>query len=388
MQNIPSGAHGHDSTASSERMSAGEGCRVNKWLATWIGCIAFSGALALVPAERGAGAQDAAVAASAEAEVVPGGQSIGIRLHAAGVLVVGYHLVQCGRQAISPGEQAHVRVGDVIVSVNGRHVRKVEQIAPLIAAAGRAGHPLDVVVHRKGRSVHTSLRPLFDEETGTYRIGLYIRDSAQGVGTLTFFEPRTRCFGALGHVIADVDTGEAIAGSGQIVHAAVTSIERGEVGQPGEKRGLFVNEQRVIGTIAANTPFGIFGTMSNPPDHTYSGRCLPVARIDQVHVGRAQILTVVSGQRVEAFAAVIVRAQPQVQPDVKGLVIRIVDPRLIARTGGIVQGMSGSPIVQDGRLVGAVTHVFVSDPTQGYGVYAQWMLRQAQAGASALAKAG
>ncbi|PWI58773.1 SpoIVB peptidase [Sulfoacidibacillus thermotolerans] len=307
--------------------------------------------------------------------VVPGGQSIGIKLHASGILVVGYHLVREGKESISPGERANLHVGDVIDSVNGLPVKSVQQVAKFVEAAGEHKQILQLGYHRKGHSYMAKVRPLFDDETGTYRIGLYIRDSASGVGTLTFYVPTNHGFGALGHVITDVDTGEPIDGKGQIVHAAVTSIDRGESGQPGEKRGLFVNENRILGTIIRNTEFGVFGVMATAPDHGFFSNPIPVARVDEVHPGPAQILTVVKGQKVEAFHVLIVKAQKQESADIKGLVVRVTDQRLLDETGGIVQGMSGSPIIQDGKLVGAITHVFVSDPTEGYGVYAEWMLR-------------
>ncbi len=307
--------------------------------------------------------------------VIPGGQSIGIKLRASGILIVGYHLIHRGKDAVSPGIQANLHVGDMILSVDGTRADSVSQVARMIDAAGKKAVHLHVSFSRRGKMYRTTIRPLYDEDSGSYRIGLYIRDSASGVGTLTFYVPGTRSFGALGHVIADADTGEPIDGRGQIVHASVTSIERGESGQPGEKRGQFVDEHHVVGSIERNTEFGVFGHMFCPPDHGLIQRAIPVADPSQVHPGKAEILTVVSDQKVERFDALIVRVNHQSTAQVKGLVVRVTDLALISRTGGIVQGMSGSPILQDGRLVGAVTHVFVSDPTQGYGIFAAWMLR-------------
>lgn len=308
-------------------------------------------------------------------EVIPGGQSIGIKLRAAGILVVGYHLVRRGRESFSPAERASIRVGDLITGVNGGGVRSVQEVSQWIEQAGRQNKPLEFQVRRKRELLKVRVSPTLDDDSGMYRIGLFIRDSASGVGTLTFYEPQRKGFGALGHVITDVDTGEAIVGRGQIVHAAVTSIERGESGQPGEKRGLFVNERRVLGTIEQNTAYGVFGFMKAVPDYGFFRSPVQVATASQVHPGEATMLTVVDGQRVQPFRIRIVRVNPQAFADVKGMVIRVTDPVLIAKTGGIVQGMSGSPILQDGRLVGAITHVFVSDPTEGYGIYAQWMVK-------------
>ncbi len=312
---------------------------------------------------------------SSHREVIPGGQSIGIKLHAKGILVVGYYLVHQGKTAFSPGERSLIHVGDVILSVNHKDVLSVDEVAKMIDVAGKNNQSLQVVIKRKQSVIPLTLKPAFDDETGLHRIGLYIRDSASGVGTLTFFEPQRSSFGALGHVIADVDTGNPIDGRGQIVHASVTSIDRGESGQPGEKRGLFVNDHQVLGEINSNTDFGVFGKMNGAPDHGFTNRLIPVAHPSEVHIGPAQILTVVHGQKVESFNVKIIQINHQDHADVKGLVIQVTDPLLIQKTGGIVQGMSGSPILEDGKLVGAVTHVFVSNPLQGYGVYAEWMLQ-------------
>ncbi|MGE5702682.1 MAG: SpoIVB peptidase, partial [Clostridia bacterium] len=211
-----------------------------------------------------------------------------------------------------------------------------------------------------------------------YRMGLYIRDSAAGVGTLTFYEPKSGAYGALGHVISDVDTGQAIVvGDGQIVQASVTSIEKGESGNPGEKFARFYNESVVLGNITKNTPFGIFGKMKESPKRSYYQEAIPVALAEQVQEGPAKILTVVDGQRVEEFDIEIVNVVKQHFPATKGMIIRVTDKRLLDKTGGIVQGMSGSPIIQNGKLVGAVTHVFVNDPTSGYGCFIEWMLQDA-----------
>ena len=312
---------------------------------------------------------------SSRTEVIPGGQSIGIKLRAKGILVVGYYLVHQGKTAFSPGERSLVHVGDVILSVNHKNVLSVDEVAKMIDAAGKKQQTLQVLVKRKQAVFPLTLKPAYDDETGLHRIGLYIRDSASGVGTLTFYEPHRHGFGALGHVIADVDTGSPIDGNGQIVHASVTSIDRGESGQPGEKRGLFVNDHQVLGQINSNTNFGVFGKMIGVPDHGFTNRLIPVAHPSEVHIGPAQILTVVHGQKVESFNVKIIQINHQDHADVKGLVIQVTDPLLIQKTGGIIQGMSGSPILEDGKLVGAVTHVFVSNPLQGYGVYAEWMLQ-------------
>ncbi|MBX6394683.1 MAG: SpoIVB peptidase [Alicyclobacillaceae bacterium] len=313
-----------------------------------------------------------------EWKVIPGGQSIGVRLRSKGIMIVGYNLVRAGNQQVSPGEQADIKVGDRIIEIDRHPVRSVDEAAQRIREAGESNRDLELTLVRQKQPFHVKVHPLYDEDQHTYRIGLYIRDSAAGVGTLTFFDPEHHVYGALGHVIADVDTGQPIeVGEGQVLHSSITSIDKGQNGQPGEKRGQMVDEHHVLGDVTKNSPFGIYGHMDHMPDHGLYRDPVPVALADQVHPGPAKILTVVEGQKVEAFDVEVVSVMKQRYPAIKSMVLKVTDPKLLAKTGGIVQGMSGSPILQDGRLIGAVTHVFINDPTQGYGVFAEWMMREA-----------
>lgn len=312
-------------------------------------------------------------------KVIPGGQTIGVKIQSDGILVVGHHLVHVSPdKKISPGEQANLRLGDLIVKINGKPVRDASKVAGLVAEAGKADKPLDLVIRRGDKTLRASVKPALDMKDQAWRLGIYIRDSAAGVGTLTFYAPEQQRFGALGHVISDLDTRTPIVPrGGEVVHSSVSSISKSQNGEPGEKRAHFFKEHVVLGTIEKNTPFGIFGRMSKMPDHGVTNKPLPVAFADEVEEGPAEIYTVVDGQKVEKFAIEIVHAAKQPSPATKGLIIKITDPRLLERTGGIVQGMSGSPIIQNGKLVGAVTHVFVNDPTSGYGCYIEWMLQDA-----------
>jgi len=309
--------------------------------------------------------------------VIPGGQSIGVKLRSNGILVVGYNLVRRKGDSISPGEQSNIRIGDTIVKIDGHSVTTVEQAGKWIREAGEQQRPLQMTIMRHHEVINCKVIPQKDAQSQTYRIGLYIRDSAAGVGTLTFYDPDHHVFGALGHVISDADTGQPFHGNGQIIHATVTSIDKGESGQPGEKRSIFVDEDKIVGRITKNSDFGVFGTMQKSPDQSLIGKAIPIALAEQVHEGSAKILTVLNGQRVQAFDIDIVNVMKQGAPATKSMVIKVTDQALLAKTGGIIQGMSGSPIIQDGKLVGAVTHVFVNDPTKGYGVYIEWMLNEA-----------
>jgi len=313
-----------------------------------------------------------------ELKVIPGGQTIGVKMKSDGVLVVGHHKLNVNGQKISPGEEAGIRAGDRIVRINGEKLRDIASVSRLTAEAGQAGKPLKLTIKRGQQTLQIELNPAYDNTEKAYRLGLYIRDSAAGVGTLTFYSPEHGVYGALGHVITDMDTQTPIeVGSGEIVHTSVTSISKSQNGEPGEKRANFFENGKVLGTIQKNTEFGIFGKMNENPEHGLYKHAIPVAFAEEVKEGPAKILTVLSGQKVEQFDIEIVHTAKQTSPQTKGMVIKVRDPRLLEATGGIVQGMSGSPIIQDGKLVGAVTHVFVNDPTSGYGCFIEWMLQDA-----------
>ncbi|MCI3196593.1 SpoIVB peptidase [Bacillus sp. HU-1818] len=311
-------------------------------------------------------------------KVVPGGQSIGVKLHSVGVLVVGFHQVNTEEGKKSPGESAGITAGDIIIEMNGQKIEKMSDIAPFIQKAGKTGESLDLLIKRDKQKIKTKLVPEKDEAEGMYRIGLYIRDSAAGIGTMTFYEPKSKKYGALGHVISDMDTKKPIVvEDGEIVRSTVTSIEKGTGGNPGEKLARFSSDRNIIGDINRNSPFGIFGTLNQTIENNISDKALPVALSNEVKEGPAEILTVIENDKVEKFNIEIVSTTPQKFPATKGMVLKITDPKLLKKTGGIVQGMSGSPIIQNGKVVGAVTHVFVNDPTSGYGVHIEWMLSEA-----------
>jgi stage IV sporulation protein B len=311
-------------------------------------------------------------------KVIPGGQSIGVKLNTVGVLVVGHHLVNTEEGKKSPGEIAGIKIGDIITEINGTKINKMSDVAPFVQTAGQDGQPLNMVISRESGKFTTKLTPLKDKGEDMYKLGLYIRDSAAGIGTMTFMDPRSKKYGALGHVISDMDTKKPIVvDDGQIVRSTVTSIEKGSNGDPGEKLARFSSDREIVGNINKNSPFGIFGKLNKELKNGIMDEPIPIALSSQVKEGPAKILTVVNNDKVEAFNIEIVSTIPQKFPATKGMVIKVTDPKLLEKTGGIVQGMSGSPIIQDGKLVGAVTHVFVNDPTSGYGVHIEWMLNDA-----------
>ncbi|WP_339231119.1 SpoIVB peptidase [Oceanobacillus sp. FSL K6-2867] len=311
-------------------------------------------------------------------QVYPGGQSIGVKLQTRGVLVVGHHLVKGSDSNASPGEDAKINVGDVILKINGEPVKEMNDIKSYVENAGKSKKSLEITLKRGKDTIDTSLQPVLDKQDNEYKIGLYIRDSAAGIGTMSFYDPNSKKYGALGHIISDMDTKKPIEiDNGTIVNSSVTSIEKGNNGIPGEKQAKFSAEHDRIGTITKNSPYGIFGVLDELIKHEKYNKPLPVASSNEVKEGPAKILTVVKDEKIEEFDIEIVSSVPQKFPATKGMVIQITDPKLLKSTGGIVQGMSGSPIIQDDKIIGAVTHVFVNDPTSGYGVHIEWMLQDA-----------
>ncbi|MBP1969700.1 stage IV sporulation protein B [Virgibacillus natechei] len=312
-------------------------------------------------------------------KVTPGGQSIGVNLHTQGVLVVGHHQVDSGNEndVLSPGEDAEIEVGDIILKINGESIEDMESVKPIVTEAGENEEKLNITIKRGEEQIDTTLQPIMDKQN-EYKIGLYIRDSAAGIGTMTFHEPESDKYGALGHVISDMDTKKPIEiHDGTIVRSSVSSIEKGNNGTPGEKQARFSVKENEIGTITKNSPFGIFGELNDTITNESHDEPMPVALSHEVKEGPAKILTVVEDEKVEEFEVEVVSSVPQKFPATKGMVIQITDEELLKETGGIVQGMSGSPIIQDDKIIGAVTHVFVNDPTSGYGVHIEWMLEEA-----------
>ncbi|MCT2537507.1 SpoIVB peptidase [Aquibacillus koreensis] len=310
--------------------------------------------------------------------IIPGGQSIGVNLQTLGVLVVGHHLVDTNEGEVSPGEEAGIQVGDTLLSINGQKINNMKEVTPFVNEAGEKEEPLHVEVKREDKTFKTELKPYLDSKDNSYRIGLYIRDSAAGIGTMTFYDPKSKKYGALGHVISDMDTRKPIEiNNGTIVKSNIKSIDKGQNGNPGEKQAEFSAGERQIGNITKNSPFGVFGKLDRNLSEGYMNEPMPITLPHEVKEGPAKILTVVEGEEVKEFDVEVVNSVNQKYPATKGMIIKITDKELLDKTGGIVQGMSGSPIIQDGKVIGAVTHVFVNDPTSGYGVHIEWMLHEA-----------
>lgn len=314
-----------------------------------------------------------------EVEAMPGGHSIGIKLQSDGVLIVGFYEFNSRGSNVSPGRSDGIRLGDSIVAVEGEEVSDINHTSELLQEESQKGS-ISLTIRRNGSEEDVTITPRYSDEDDEYRIGLYIRDTTAGVGTLSFYEPDSLRYGALGHVIIDTDTRSPVdMSSGEIVKADIININAAQRGQPGEKTGVFMNEDDITGSINKNTPFGIFGKLQNISDFDspYTDP-LPIALASQVESGPATLLTVLEGETIQKFDLEIERVINQRAPSDKGLIIRITDEDLLQNTGGIVQGMSGSPIIQDDKLIGAITHVFVNDPRRGYGIFMEWMAYEAE----------
>lgn len=305
--------------------------------------------------------------------LMPGGQAIGVALHTSGVLVVGTSDLSGG--VANPAKKAGLKPGDLICSIGGQEIESAEHLAQVVNALGSAS--VEVVVQRTGKQLHLNVAPVVDAIDGKYRLGVWVRDSTAGVGTLSFYDPDSGRFGALGHAITDVDTGEFLTvREGNIMHAHIVDVLKGQRGEPGELKGSFLKEGETFGDIVLNNQFGIYGKSDERIVNPLYPNGLPVGSRSNVHEGKASILSTVDGDTVKEYEVEITRCVSQSNASQKGMILRVTDPELLQKTGGIVQGMSGSPILQDGYIIGAVTHVYVNDPTQGYGMYIEWMLEQ------------
>jgi len=308
-----------------------------------------------------------------EIEVIPFGITVGVRINTDGVMVLGTGTVTGtdGRQHNPSGGK--LRAGDLILSANGRALANKEDFKNAIAESGET---LTLSVRRDNETIETTIRPVQSERGNA--IGSWVRDSTQGIGTITYFNPQTMTFGALGHGIMDVDTKKLMSvKSGRLTAARITSIKRGARGTPGELVGE-IEAHSILGQIKTNSPVGIYGTLNEPLPPGAPTETMRIAKQDQIEEGQATIRTNVVDNIVRDYEILIEGVNRFSADDTKGMVIRITDPALLDITGGIVQGMSGSPIIQNGRLIGAVTHVFVQDPTKGYGIFIENMLRQEQ----------
>lgn len=309
-------------------------------------------------------------------KLIPGGNSIGVKLNTKGVLVVGLEEIKgYDNKNYNPGYDGGLRIGDSIFEIDGVKVKDADHVIELINK--NKGKEIKVKAKRNESFLSFSIKPVKSKLYSDYKIGLWVKDKTAGVGTLTFYEPKTKIYGALGHAISDAETGRILPiGRGEILKSKVVSIKQGKRGKAGEIRGIFLETTDPLGKLEKNTDYGIYGTMYTELENPIYKKPIEIAMQHEIKLGSAKILTTTDDNSIKEYDVVIEKINLQRKLSNKSMIVRIVDKDLLKKTGGIVQGMSGSPIIQDGKIIGAVTHVFVNDPTKGYGIFIEWMLKE------------
>lgn len=308
-------------------------------------------------------------------KVIPVGSIAGLKLYTNGVLVVGMSEIE-GQDSkkYKPYENTGIQEGDTIIEINEN---KVESTEDLIKKVNNSkGQNLAVKYIHNNDTKECSITPV-KTSANEYKLGLWVRDSAAGVGTVTFYDPQTKSFGALGHGITDIDTEELInIESGEFITTKILNITKGEKGTPGRIQGT-VDNQRNIGTISKNTKFGIYGKVDNLSSlNIDSSKEMEVALREEIQTGKATIMCSLENGKVENYEVEIEKIYKENNYDNKSMLIKVIDQRLLDKTGGIIQGMSGSPVIQNGKFIGAVTHVLVNNPQEGYAVFGDLMIKQ------------
>lgn len=305
--------------------------------------------------------------------VIPGGEAIGLRLYTSGVLVVGMsEIVGTDNKSYSPYKDSGIQEGDMIVKIDDKAITCTSDLITKVNECN--GNSVEITYVRDGNNYITEIKPTKTEEN-EYKLGLWVRDAAAGVGTITYYDPESQMFGALGHGILDIDTDQLIdIAKGEVITSKILSIVKGEKGKPGEVQGS-IDNGKVIGEVYKNTNFGIYGKLTDV-SLIEGGKTLEVMPRDEVKLGKATIICTLDNNKREEYEIEIERLYTSTNRNNKNMIIKVTDERLLEKTGGIIQGMSGSPILQDGKFVGAVTHVMVNNPEKGYGIFADTMLKQ------------
>jgi len=300
--------------------------------------------------------------------LIPSGMPFGIKMLMNGVMVVKTGDILTPSGTISPAEKAGIIPGDIIQSVNGETVFSNSDIDSITSASN--GNDIILCITRNGQKKEIKIQPAYSSESGRYKLGIWVRDSSAGIGTVTYYDRSTGRFGGLGHPVCDSDTGQIVPlSSGEVMDVFISGVKKGVPGNPGELTGYFTSHDS-CGSLSINNRYGVFG---NIDDDYACHQEIPMAMKHEVKKGPAEIYSTTYGNEPEKYSIEIREINYSTDDSSKNMVIHITDPRLLKKSGGIVQGMSGSPIIQNGKLIGAVTHVFVNDPSSGYAVFCESM---------------
>ena len=300
------------------------------------------------------------------------GSPFGMKLYTEGVLVSEISEVNTNERAKNPAKTAGIKKGDYIISVDGKKVYTNEDLSEIVEESN--GREMKFLISRNNKKLTKKLKAVLSSETGTYKIGIWIKDSSAGIGTLTFYSPANNVICGLGHGICDEETGKLLKlNSGELVTAEIVDVERGAAGSPGQLEGKF--NYKTIGDISLNCKCGVYSYVKGKRGY---GNYTEIALKQEVKSGKGQILCTVNGEKPKLYDCKIEVRTSAYHSKTQNMIITVTDKRLLEKTGGIVQGMSGSPILQNGKLVGAVTHVLVDNPQKGYGIFAENMLETAQ----------
>lgn len=306
-------------------------------------------------------------------QLVACGNTIGVKLKLDGILVIGISDVEKNGQKTIPVRNSGIKPGNIITQINGKAIESIDELIDEIDNS--EGKPIEIAYQSGYERSVAMISPVMSSDDKKYHIGLWVRDSTAGIGTLTFYDSKTGHFGALGHGITDIDTGTLmLVDSGEIMESSILGVKMGKSGEPGELKGIFTESTR-LGIIQSNSDIGIYGKLDKDAANRIKGKEFPVGVRAEISEGPAVILSNIDGKTIEEYDIEIQRVSRQNLNGSKGMIIKITDERLLHATGGIVQGMSGSPIIQNGKIIGAVTHVLVNDPTRGYGIFIENMLK-------------
>ena len=310
-------------------------------------------------------------------ELCAGGNSVGVRVSTEGVLAVGYSDITTGSGEVkSPAQNGGIQIGDRLISVNGNKIKNSKDLSKKINES--KSENVEILLERNGEEITKNIN-LSKNGDGDYKIGLWVRDSTAGVGTLTFYDKESGKYGAIGHPITDSETEKILSiKNGDLLNSSIISIKKGVKGNPGELRGIFSSDKKPIGNVTGNTQCGIFGSMNTENLKNINNKTYKVGWRDEIQPGPAQIITTIDEEGPKLYDIEIMKLAKQDSISTKSMVIKITDERLLEKTGGVVQGMSGSPIIQNDKIIGAVTHVLVNKPEVGYGIYIEWMLKDAK----------